>query len=124
MAAAYDEERVGQIILTPRSGDGGRDVIVTIPDYGTIRIIDQVKLLAPLRVVEATVVRELYGVLNNNERGASKGIVTTTTSFAPGVAKEFADLIPSRITLRDGAELRKWLLSKSPDEKGIDSQGR
>ena len=111
VAGAYEEEGA-TVILTPRSGDLGRDVIATIPHYGTIRIIDQVKLLGHHRIVDATVVRELNGVLNNNERGASKGIVTTTTSFAPGIAKEFADLIPGCITLRDGDALKQWILAR------------
>lgn len=87
-------------------------MIVTSLRFGTIRIIDQVKLFAPHRVVDAAVIREMNGVLNNNERGASKGIITTTSSFAPGIANEYADLIPGRISLRDGVQLRKWLLPK------------
>jgi hypothetical protein len=35
--------------------------------------------------------------------GASKGIVTTTSRFAPGAYKEFEPLMPGRLTLRDGA---------------------
>lgn len=75
---------------------------------GTIRILDQVKLYRPNRVVEAEDVRALYGVLSLDQ-GASKGIVTTTSTFAPGVYPEFERLIPGRISLRDGAALREWL---------------
>jgi hypothetical protein len=32
-----------EVILTPRSGDHGRDVIATKKALGTIRVIDQVK---------------------------------------------------------------------------------
>jgi restriction system protein len=114
VAGAYDEEGC-KVTLTPRSGDGGRDVIATSPVFGTVRILDQVKLLAPHRVVDADVVRALLGVLGK-DLGASKGFVTTTTTFAPHIATEFADLIPGRITLRDGAELRKWLLPANEEK--------
>jgi restriction system protein len=67
-----------------------------------------VKLYSPHRVVEAADVRELTGVLALDQC-ASKGIITTTSRFAPGVHDEFKPLIPGRISLRDGVELREWL---------------
>ena len=97
IAGAYDETgRCDNIVLTPRSRDKGRDVIVTSKEFGTIRIVDQVKLLAPHRVVEAEDVRALYGVLSLDQ-GASKGIVTTSSTFAPGIYTEFANVMPGRI---------------------------
>lgn len=44
-----------------------------------------------------------------NDLGASKGIVTTSSTFAPGVYKEYACQIPGRLTLRHGTALREWL---------------
>lgn len=108
IAGAYEEEGCDEVILTPRSGDRGRDVIATSRLFGTVRILDQVKLYSPHRVVEADHVRALNGVLGLDQ-GASKGIVTTTSTFAPGVYDEFKPLIPGRISLRNGAELREWL---------------
>jgi restriction system protein len=108
VAGGYEEEG-WRVELTKQSGDGGVDVIATRDDIGTIRVIDQVKLYAPHRVVDAEAVRALYGVLAK-DLGASKGVITTTSCFAPGIAKEFEQLIPGRIQLRDGVDLRKWLL--------------
>jgi|SRR5579862_2010124 len=108
VAGAYEEEGWDEVTLTPRSGDKGRDVIAMSKDYGTIRIVDQVKLFAAHRVVDANDVRALYGVLTM-DRAASKGFITTTSTFAPGVLTEFAPVIPTRISLRNGADLRKWL---------------
>jgi restriction system protein len=108
VAGGY-EEYGGSVTLTPRSGDGGRDVIVVMPNFGTIRILDQVKLYAPNRPLPANDVRALYGVLTDDP-AASKGVITTTSRFAPGVAEEFARRTPSRIELRDGQALREWLL--------------
>jgi len=86
IAGAYEEEDCDEVILTPRSGDRGRDVIATSRLFGTVRILDQVKLYR--RVVEADDVRALHGVLGLDQ-GASKGVITTTSAFAPGVYDEF-----------------------------------
>jgi restriction system protein len=42
---------------------------------------------------------------------ASKGFVTTTSDFAPGIATDpfIAPLIPSRLDLINGEKLRAWL---------------
>lgn len=108
IAGAYEEAGCEEVVLTPRSGDRGRDVIATSRLFGTVRILDQVKLFAPHRPVEANDVRALNGVLGLDQ-GASKGIITTTSTFAPGVYDEFRPLMPGRIFLRDGGELRRWL---------------
>src|SRR5262249_33498662 len=42
IAGAY-RERGYDVVLTPRSDDKGRDIIATIGDHGSIRILDQVK---------------------------------------------------------------------------------
>lgn len=107
VAAAYDEEGC-EVTLTPRSGDRGRDVIAIYPGLGRLRILDQVKRYAPGHVVKADEVRSLYGVLVH-DTAASKGVVTTTSTFAPGVREEFADVMPTRLDLRDGGEVHEWV---------------
>ena len=103
--AGYDE-----VILTHRSGDLGRDVIAVKKGTLTVRIIDQVKAYAPNRVVLANDVRALLGVLQADQ-GATKGIVTTTSQFAPKIKddKFIAPFIPYRLELIDGMELVKRL---------------
>ena len=51
IAGAYKEAGFDEVILTPRSGDKGRDVIATKRDIVTIRVIDQVKAYSPNRRV-------------------------------------------------------------------------
>ncbi len=99
-AAGYDE-----VILTPRSGDFGRDVIATKHDV-KIRVIDQVKAYKPGHLVTANDVRALLGVLSN-DRNASKGYVTTTSDFAPMVATDpsVAPNVPYRLELINGVKL-------------------
>ncbi len=110
VAAAYEEcGAFDEVILTPRSADGGRDVIATQRGHFSIRVLDQVKRYKPGSVVTADEVRAVYGVLMA-DHSASKAYVTTTASFAPGVREEFADRIPTRVDFRDGAAIRAWLL--------------
>ena len=71
IAGAYAQAGFDKVILTPRSGDFGRDVIAIKKGLGEIRIIDQVKAYKPGHLVKANDVRALMGVLQND--GASKG---------------------------------------------------
>lgn len=112
VAASYEQAGFDEVILTPRSGDLGRDVIATRRDFCTVRIIDQVKHYAPHHRVSADDVRALLGVLLSDER-ATKGFVTTTSTFAPGVSSDkfISKYVPSRLELVDGKALLGRLLS-------------
>jgi len=113
VAGAYKREGWPQVELTPRSGDKGRDVIATKPGFGSIRIIDQVKAYRPGHKVPADDVRALLGVLTRDQN-VSKGIVTTTSTFAPGVEDELKALIPHRLELKDGPRLLEWFKGLMP----------
>jgi restriction system protein len=93
------------VILTPRSGDYGRDVIAEKKALGTFRVIDSVKAFTPPHLVEADDVRALAGVLQTD--GASKGFLTTTSDFAPMITKDplMTRLFPDRIELVNGKAL-------------------
>ncbi len=107
IAAAYYEEGF-EVILTPRSGDGGKDVIATKPGRFSIRVLDQVKRYKPGHLVTAEEVRAMLGVLARDPK-ASKAYVTTTADFAPGVRNAFADTIPTRLDLRNGEMIQEWV---------------
>jgi restriction system protein len=110
VAAAFDKAGYDEVVLTPRSGDHGRDVIAVKRGVGTIRIIDSVKAYKPGHLVRYDDVRALAGVLLGDQQ-ASKGIVTTTSTFAPGIVNDpfLKPLIPYRLELMDGQELQRWL---------------
>ena len=57
IAGAYEQEGWDEVILTPRSRDGGRDVIATRRDFGSIRFIDEVKKYKPESIVPPSVAR-------------------------------------------------------------------
>ncbi|MFC1805660.1 restriction endonuclease, partial [Planctomycetota bacterium] len=100
-----------EVTITPRSGDGGRDIIAVKRGICTIRIIDQVKAYSPDRRVTANDVRALLGVLSS-DLNVSKGIVTTTAEFAPRIHEDrsIKPFVPYRLELKDGVRLRRWLL--------------
>ena len=100
-AAGFDE-----VTLTPRSADLGRDVIAVKHGVLSVRIIDQVKAYSPGNLVSANDVRALMGVLGS-DLAASKGLVTTTSDFAPNITTDrlIAPLLPTRLELVNGVEL-------------------
>jgi restriction system protein len=110
LIAGWYEQRGYTVTLTPQSGDFGRDVIAELPGVLSIRIIDQVKAYAANRRVSANDVRALLGVLQADHK-ASKGLVTTTADFAPGVYTEpgIIQYLPTRLALVNGEELQRRL---------------
>lgn len=112
IAGAYEREGWSEVILTPRSGDGGRDVIATKTGLGSIRILDQAKKYGPHHLVAADEVRSMLGVLTA-DHNVSKGLITTTSDFAPGVSTDqrLQAFMPYRLELKNGPQLIEWLTS-------------
>ena len=110
IAGAYDAAGFDEVILTPRSGDKGRDVIAAINGVGSIKIVDQVKAYSPDNLVTANDVRALAGVISM-EQNVSKGVITTTSDFAPKVREDelIKALLPYRLELRPKKNLLPWL---------------
>lgn len=109
VAGAYRQQGF-EVTLTPRSNDKGRDVIAVKQGFGSIRFFDQVKAYRPGHVVTAKDVQAMVGVLSL-QPNVSKGLVTTTSEFAPGVLwdPEIARLIPYRLELKAREQLLEWL---------------
>jgi restriction system protein len=109
IAGAYTREGY-TVTLTPRSGDDGRDVIAEKDGVGCIRIVDQVKRYAPGHLVSADDVRSMLGVLEADQN-VSKGIVTTTSDFEPGVYTnpKLTAFMPYRLELKPKQALIDWL---------------
>jgi restriction system protein len=110
IAGAYEREGFDEVILTPRSGDRGRDVIATKYGVGSVRFFDQVKRYKPGHLVTADEVRAMMGVISGAQN-VSKGIITTTSEFAPHVREDpfIRNLVPFRIELKPRDELLAWL---------------
>jgi len=87
IAGAYTRAGFDEVILTPRSGDFGRDVVATRYGVGSIRIFDQVKAYKPGNLVTAEEVRAMLGVITGAQN-VSKGVITTTSTFAPRIVDD------------------------------------
>lgn len=111
IAAAYDRAGFDEV-LTPRSGDLGRDVIAIKRGFGSIKFIEQVKVYSPGHRVTADEVRALLGVLQA-ERDASKAVFTTTSTFAPRIRQDrlIKPFLPFRLELVDGNQLLERLIA-------------
>lgn len=112
IAGAYTEAGFDEVVLTPRSGDKGRDVIATKHGVGSVRFFDQVKAYRPGHVVTAEEVRAMLGVITGAQN-VSKGIITTTSSFAPRIGQDqfIRPYLPFRLELKARDELLSWLES-------------
>lgn len=104
IAGAYANDGY-QVTLTPRSADKGRDIIAEKRGYAVVKIVDSVKAYGPGRRVKAEEVRALWGVVALDR--ATKGVLSTTTEFAPGIFKDpsISELIPHRLELINGTTL-------------------
>jgi len=103
-------EKLGfeNVILTPRSGDEGRDVLATLNVHGlSILCAIECKRYAPNRPVGPDVARALLGVIGHPATRATKGILVTTSSFTPA-AKKFIVTEPS-LDSRDFQGIVDWL---------------
>lgn len=108
LAGAYKLHGWDAVTLTPRSGDKGRDVIAITSKMSAMRVLDQAKAYSPTNLVSQKDVREIFGVLRLDP-GATKGIITTTSDFAPGVADEFKNVIPYQLETKNGEQFLEWI---------------
>jgi restriction system protein len=101
-------QRLGyDIVLTPRSRDGGKDIYaVRHSEVGNLLYVIECKRYAPNRPVGVEIVRSLYGVAQQER--ASMGIVATTSTFTKG-AMEFQSKVPYQLSLHDYRSLGRWL---------------
>lgn len=96
-----------EVILTPRSRDGGFDIRAIHKDsVGTLLYLVECKRYQRDRPVGVEIVRSLYGVAAAER--ASCGVLATTSYFTRG-AKEFAKKAQYQLSLRDFDDLAGWL---------------
>jgi restriction system protein len=112
VAGAFAEARFDEVILTPRSRDGGKDVIAVRRGPLSMKVFASVKAYGPDNKVKYDDVRALAGVVNMDV-SVTKGILATTSTFPPLLLQDehLKNVIPHRIELMDGPALQKWLES-------------
>ena len=113
------EEFVGQLFEadgyeiepTPKRADGGKDLYVSKKDaFTSVRFLVECKRYTPPLKVDVSVVRQLYGVVQ--QENASGGIIVTTSYFTKP-AKTFAEAVPYHLFLRDFDYLSNWFKRQS-----------
>jgi len=110
IAGIYEQAGWDNVTLTPRSGDGGRDVIAEKRGFGSVRFLEQTKAYSPGHLVTHDDVRAMLGVLTTDSN-SSKGLITTTSDFQPTIrsSPEFERFLPNRLELKNGTQLVDWL---------------
>ena len=86
--------------------------------FGTVRLIESVKRYKPKHEVTADEVRSLLGTLDTYQ--ASKGIISTTWEFAPGIKKNQGIMahVPFRLEMVNGeALLKRFKEFTAPESK-------
>jgi hypothetical protein len=107
MIARLFEDRGYGVTLTPRTRDGGYDLLAELKnDFSSLFILAECKRYKPENKVGVEVVRGLYGA--TEARRANQGLIITSSSFTKD-AQEEKRLIGARIGLRDYSDLVKWL---------------
>jgi restriction system protein len=97
VAMGYGRTRQSVAQRLGKSGDEGIDGVVYI----------QAKRYAPDNTIGRERIQQFAGALVG--QGASKGVFVTTSSFSRG-AIEYAQRVPQRIILVDGAELTRLMI--------------
>jgi restriction system protein len=116
LAGAYKQAGWEVVVLTPKRGDHGIDVIAERADWGQLRflLLDQMKAYKPDHCIGPDEIRQMKGVLLDHPE-ASKGLITTTADFTPGAFDAARNLAP-RLELRPRDKLVEWLTSLAIQE--------
>jgi hypothetical protein len=107
IAGGYFASHWTDVILSPRSHDGGFDIAAWKRGR---QILDEAKAYKVSLLVDHHIVRAALGLLIEH-RNVDQVRVTTTSWFAPMVLPDFDHLIPDQLALRDQRQLLRWLSS-------------
>jgi restriction system protein len=102
-------ERFGyDVTITAKTRDGGFDISATKRAEADVRLLIECKRYTPPHKVGRPTVQQLYGVLQDRDQHATKGIIATTTGFTSD-AKAFLHSNHFRIEGRDYFGIVEWL---------------
>ena len=103
-------EKLGfeDVVLTPPSRDGGRDILATQTVHGIpIMFAFECKKYAPDRPIGPAIARALLGVISHGETRATKGVLVTTSYFTKAT-NDFI-LTEPKLDGRDFDDVVEWL---------------
>jgi len=108
IAALVEQLGFEDVVLTPESGDGGRDVLAVRRLHGLRMVFAfECKRYAPHKPVGPNIARALLGTISHGATRATQGVIVTTSYFTPA-AKEFIFTEPS-LDGKDFDGIVEWL---------------
>lgn len=108
IAKLLSELGFNDVILTPRSGDGGKDVIASHSVQGIpITFYFECKKYAEGNKIQLDTMRSLLGTVAHDSSKVNKGILVTTSTFTKG-CKKFI-LAESRVDGKDYDGVLGWV---------------
>ena len=108
IAELLSELGFNNVILTPRSRDGGKDVIASHSVQGIpLTFYFECKKYAEGNKIQLDTMRSLLGTVAHDSRKVNKGILVTTSTFTKG-CKEFI-LAESRVDGKDYDGVLGWI---------------
>ncbi len=107
VAMGYGGTHENAALKLGKSGDNGVDGVIDEDRLGLDRIYVQAKRYAETNSVQRPEVQGFVGSLVGF--GANKGVFVTTSTFSSG-ARQYAEQIPQRIILIDGARLTDLMI--------------
>ena len=108
VATLIDQPGFEDVVITPRSGDQGRDITAVKRVHGiSIIFAFECKRYANKNPVGPEIVRALLGTIVHNQTRATKGVLVTTSTLAPS-ARKFILTEPS-LDGRDFNDIVEWL---------------
>jgi len=108
IATLIDRLGFQDVIITPRSGDQGRDVLATMIMHGIPMLFAfECKQYHPSNPVGPEVLRALLGTITHGPTKANKGVLVTTSTFTSG-ARSFILTEPS-LDGKDFDGITSWM---------------
>lgn len=96
-------------LVTPATGDGGIDGIVTSDRLGFDKVYIQAKLYSPDSSITESVMRDFIGAIDNQEANG-RGVFITTSKFTKGAAEKALGSKHHKIMLIDGDKLADLMI--------------
>jgi restriction system protein len=97
----------GSATRTQLSNDAGIDGVIDQDALGLSRIYVQAKRYSPEHPVDRPTIQAFVGALAGNQ--ANQGVFITTSRFTPAAAA-YAQQVPTRVVLIDGARLTRLMI--------------
>lgn len=117
IATLIDKLGFEDVVLTPRSGYKGRDILAAKKVHGiSILFAFECKRYSPSRPIGPDIARALLGVISHGQTQVTKGVLVTTSYFSPAT-RSFM-LTEPKLDGRDFNGITEWLREYKKRNRG------